>query len=399
MIRSLIKRSVIFSLGGGLSKIFATLIFIYLARELKPELFGQVSLFYTLVILIAVFSDMGLNQWYQKQYAKTPNHQLLLSNVISGRVLTLIISVCVFMIFNIAFSIYSVTQTFIFLLVLITENGLSIFDGYFLVNKKVAKVGYKHAIRLIIIFLLMVGYKNVQSLSQFSVYYMLGSLIALVWYLPLNEINNIQLQLMSGLKTLRSSLKYGVLVLTSFTYARGDSLLVQAFMGSWWLGIYTAAYRYLEALATLPAALAQNLFHISAQSQSFTLKQLNKLTGVMLLTGLTIGIIMFSSASLLSIGLLGPEYSPAINVIRILAVVVVMFFINSPLSTVVQSSDLVSKFLPWGIFNTLLNLVVNLILIPIYGVLGAATAMLLTEITGLGINLYFVKKIYKTENA
>ena len=119
----------------------------------------------------------------------------------------------------------------------------------------------------------------------------------------------------------------------------------------------------------------------------------------MLLTGLTIGIIMFSSASLLSIGLLGPEYSPAINVIRILAVVVVMFFINSPLSTVVQSSDLVSKFLPWGIFNTLLNLVVNLILIPIYGVLGAATAMLLTEITGLGINLYFVKKIYKTENA
>jgi len=64
------------------------------------------------------------------------------------------------------------------------------------------------------------------------------------------------------------------------------------------------------------------------------------------------------------------------------------------LSTVVQSSNYLKSFLPYGIINTVLNIILNLVLVTRYGIVSAAWVMLITEVTGLLINYYFIKKIY-----
>ena len=46
--------------------------------------------------------------------------------------------------------------------------------------------------------------------------------------------------------------------------------------------------------------------------------------------------------------------------------------------------------------NTSLNILLNIVFIPYYGLIAASWIMLFTEITGLFINLYFVNKIYRS---
>jgi O-antigen/teichoic acid export membrane protein len=123
--------------------------------------------------------------------------------------------------------------------------------------------------------------------------------------------------------------------------------------------------------------------------------QLIKMTSVMCLMGIVIGIALFLFSRVLIVDILGQNYIAAISLLQIFSLVVVLFFTNAPLATVVQSSDLVRKFLPWGILNTILNLVLNFYFIPIYGVIAAAWIMLISETTGLLINLYFVSKVYE----
>jgi O-antigen/teichoic acid export membrane protein len=63
----------------------------------------------------------------------------------------------------------------------------------------------------------------------------------------------------------------------------------------------------------------------------------------------------------------------------------------------VQSSKYVQNFLPFGIANTVGNLILNILVVPIYGIHGAAWVMAVTETTGLIINIYFAQKLYKSK--
>jgi O-antigen/teichoic acid export membrane protein len=75
-------------------------------------------------------------------------------------------------------------------------------------------------------------------------------------------------------ETLLSSYHYGLLIVSSFAYARGDALIIGFTAGNAALGLYSLAYRYLESLSLFPSAISQNLFHISAKKDGTTMPQL-----------------------------------------------------------------------------------------------------------------------------
>ena len=181
---------------------------------------------------------------------------------------------------------------------------------------------------------------------------------------------------------------------TSFFYNRGDSFIISYFMGNSALGIYGLAYRFLESLSLFSTSITQNLFPISAKKEGIKLRQLLKISLLMFFFGTVIAFIIYLNSSFLIIGLFGPQYAGGVPILRIFSIVLFLFFVNAPLATVVQSSKLVRSFLPYGIINTLLNIFLNILLIPMFGIVAAAWVMVLTEVTGFLVNLYFVKKLY-----
>ncbi|MEK7070661.1 MAG: polysaccharide biosynthesis C-terminal domain-containing protein, partial [Patescibacteria group bacterium] len=160
------------------------------------------------------------------------------------------------------------------------------------------------------------------------------------------------------------------------------------------LGIYGAGYRFLESLSLIPTALAHNLFPIASKDGVVTKRQVQHITLTMTVFGVIIGLLLYLFSEYIILILLGVAYKQVIPILQIFSVVVVLFFISSPLTTIVQSSSMVKQFLPWGIGNTMLNILLNIALIPILGINGAAWTMLITELTGLLINIYFVHKLY-----
>ena len=394
MLKPLFKRPTIHFSGLLFSKAISTFVFILLARLFGPQMFGEFIFYITLLTIFTVFFDFGLNQWYQKTAEGQPP-TVIFQKVLSARLITLLLAVLIALFVLVRWTNFSSFYIAIFLITLIPESFVSVVDGYFLETKRPLKISLKTSIKM---FIVLVGYAvfhKAFSVPQAIVWLLFGSIVSFAAVFPWTTLKKFKIaRLTESIKILRQSAAYAFLIITSYAYARGDSIIIQYRLNSLALGLYGAAYRYLESLSLFPSALGQNLFSHAAKKNGITFLQLKNIVIIMMLFGVLVSITVFSLSHLLIIYILGVKYSAAVPVLQIFAAVLLLFFINSPLSTVVQSSRFIKNFLPFGISNTILNILLNIAIVPIYGIQGAAWVMFTTEVTGLLINLYFIKKIY-----
>jgi len=395
MIRDLLKRSSwhLFGLIGG--KVVSTLAFILLARSFAPAVFGQILLFITFVTLSNTLGSFGLNQWYQKQKAVNKKKQLF-GQVIEARFLSMILAILVVGVWIQTTSSFSFGTSLILLAAFIPESFLSIIEGYYLVKKQPIYLVISNPLKMAFMLVpLLITSSN--SLELILIFYTLASFIAMLWLFPWNQIKSLSFSIKRGFKTLADASHYALLLTTSYAYSRGDQLIIRYTLSEAALGIYGSAYRYLESLSLLPSVLSQNLFHLSAQKNLITKGHMYKILSIMTVLGIVTGIGLFLSAELLTTSLLGVEYQSAAALVKIFSGVVFLFFVNAPLATLVQSSDFLKSFLPWGIFNTVSNLALNILLIPMWGLAAAAWIMIFSEVFGLCINLFFIRKLYRKQ--
>ena len=398
MIRQLFKHSGIFFFGSLISKILTTIAWILLARVLSPEKYGQFTLYFMMLQFITFLADFGLNQYYLRSIENF-ERKILFNKVLFIRSTTLAISMVLMAVILLVFNLFQFSISIIFLLSLIPMSYLSITDGFYLEQKK----GFRVSLRLASIGLIfLIGYlfllKNVNLLN--STFLLLFSLFAtLFWFFPWKVIKIKFLTLDEIIYTLKKSSAYAYLTLTSYFYNKGDSFLISYLKGNAALGIYGLAYRILESLSLFPSSLVQDLFPLSAKKAGILLDQLKKITFIMFVFGSIFAVGVYLLSDYLIVGLFSKAYTQSIPILQIFSLVILLFFLNAPLATVVQSSNLVKSFLPFGISNTLLNIILNLIFIPVYGIYAAAWIMVVTELTGLFINFIFVKKLYKNNTS
>lgn len=398
MIKKVLLTSGHYFLGSLVGKVLSTLTFIVLAKLLLPEGLGQVALFTTTADVITVFSSFGLTQWYLK-HVTNEAAEVTFQKVLVARAILFGLTIAIALPVLLLLHPFSFVISACLLVILGSESLLSIGDGYFLAKAEVWKVTSKVTSKMLctlagVAVLFLLGLPI--TAERVIVLYVLGSILTMLWFFPWHVLTPFRTIRLDGFpKIIKGSVPYAALIGTSFFYARADWFVVQKFLGSASLGIYSAAYRYLEAVSLLPAALTQNLFPLAAKREGVRLHQVVKITAMMATFGAVTGVVLFTFAGPLTIGLLGQAYAPAQSLVQIFAVAVFLFFVNSPLSTIVQSSDLVKKFLPFGVLNTVLNVVLNIIVVPRFGLAAAAYVMVFTEVSGLLVNVWFVSKIYR----
>lgn len=388
MIRTLLKRSSVHFGGLVLLRIVSTVLFIAFARVFAPDVFGQLIFFSTIVTFITVIGAFGLPQWYQRQHEIEESKKFWW--LVHARLFTLLLSI------TFAFPVLLFTHSFptftllITILSLIPEAFLTMYDGYYLEHKQAYIIPAVQTVRFIFLALPLFLFKETLTINATILFFLLGSIIVVIIGFPKEMLKTrVAFSLRKTLTILRSSAQYAVLITTSYAYSRGDALIIRYTISEAALGVYGAAYRYLEGVSLLPTAIAQNLFHLTARGEVGQ-KHVVKLTVLSGLIGFIVSSLLFLSAHFLTFVVLGEKYYSAEAIVKILSIVVFFFFINAPLSTFIQSTNLLKKFLPFGIANTVLNLLLNIFFVPKYGIQAAAFVMLTTEVTGLFINCYFV---------
>lgn len=177
-------------------------------------------------------------------------------------------------------------------------------------------------------------------------------------------------------------------------YLRADGMMLSFYKSSVEVGQYGLAYKIVELLGVLPSLFGLVAMSVVANSDK------NKLHKQTMMGQKYLGFMgVMSSFAIISIGPFiikilssGQEsFAPSYQPLVILLLANVVIFYHQPISNALFAQNLQNKILRVSLYATIFNIIINLAMIPLWGALGAASAVLITEIL---IYIYF-RSLYK----
>lgn len=175
-----------------------------------------------------------------------------------------------------------------------------------------------------------------------------------------------------------------------------DSVLLGLLVGSTAVGWYNAAYRPITALLSLPVSYFLGLFPVlsrtfrdnPAEFQSLIGRSLHWL-GIFALPVALGGMVWAKPAITF---LFGSEYAGAVLPFQVLAWSAALVILRGTFRQALNAAGRQDLDLRCAVAATLLNVTANLLLIPYFGIVGAAVATLLSEVLWLGLVSYFAHR-------
>jgi len=167
-------------------------------------------------------------------------------------------------------------------------------------------------------------------------------------------------------------------------YMRIDQIMLGGMLGDVQVGIYSVALRFIEIWYFLPVIICSSLFPniIKAKSVSDDLykDKMQKLYNLLALIGISISVFIYIFSEPIIKFFFGSEYIESAAVIKIYAWVNVFYFLSSSSGRWYINEGLQKQALIRNILGLIIAVCLNYILIPSYGVKGAAIGTLITYI-------------------
>lgn len=195
----------------------------------------------------------------------------------------------------------------------------------------------------------------------------------------------------------REAWPFGLGGMFHLVYFQSDIILLKYFKGNEAAGIYNVAFTVMVAVYLLPSTIFQKFLlpkvHRWANHDRAQFLQAYRFgNGVMLLLGgMTTIAILLLGPRLIPL-LFGTAYQGAVSLLSVLAFCAPMRFLASSVgATLVTQEHMHRKSVYMGTV-AVVNVLLNLLLIPVFAAKGAAIATLLSEITLLALYLLAVRR-------
>ncbi|MGZ3634300.1 MAG: flippase, partial [Parachlamydiaceae bacterium] len=202
--------------------------------------------------------------------------------------------------------------------------------------------------------------------------------------------------------TIRQALPFGLSGVFVTIYFWIDSLLLSLIQGNQAVGWYNAGYRLVFSLlfvsAIFSAAVfpAMSRFHVSARdSLEFMWKEFLRF---MLILSIPVAVGTTLLAGRIIALVFGEGYAPSVAVLQLLIWSLVLIFANAPFVRLFEATNkqiVVTKIT--GLM-VIVNVGINLVLIPRFSYVGASIAIIITEFIALVLFFFLAKRelyIYK----
>ncbi|MEN6521690.1 MAG: flippase [Armatimonadota bacterium] len=190
------------------------------------------------------------------------------------------------------------------------------------------------------------------------------------------RMRSIKCLLVGGMSYMASTVFAGV-------FDRIDFVLLEIYCGVNEVGIYSAAYRILEIMTMIALNFGCAIFPILSRqvkdSRSAHATTLLRATKYLLIFGIPFSTSICLLSHDLMVGLYSSRFSAAGTCLAMLACSRILLFAIIPGQQSVQARNAQIWLAPPAIIRTIVNLGINLLLIPRYGFLGASIAMLISE--------------------
>jgi O-antigen/teichoic acid export membrane protein len=179
-------------------------------------------------------------------------------------------------------------------------------------------------------------------------------------------------------------------------YVRLDQILVLELAGSRDAGLYGVAYRILDQVQFIPAAVMTTLFPLIASSYPRDLTRVRELfqSTAEYLTIASLPILAFTIVAARPVVtlLFGEPFAAAAPALPILMAAFVSISFGYLVGSMVVIVGLQRRFLLYAAIGLVVNAVLNVLLIPRYGFLAAAWITLLTEVIVMSLTMRSVTR-------
>jgi len=178
----------------------------------------------------------------------------------------------------------------------------------------------------------------------------------------------------------------------SSAYNRVDVLLLRRFATSEAVAMYTAPYRLLDITQIIPASVMGVLLPRFCHDDLATRLPEKKILRLLLVLAFALVVTVTLAGGWIVLVLLGNKYRDSAPVLRILVWAAVPMYWNFYLNSRLIAYRLEKLMTGAAVLALLLNISLNLLLIPRFGLYACAVVTVVTEFGLLGVNLFFLAK-------
>jgi O-antigen/teichoic acid export membrane protein len=194
-----------------------------------------------------------------------------------------------------------------------------------------------------------------------------------------------------------STLPFGLMTLFAGVYYRIDILMLAKMQGAAAVGVYSAAYKLIDVMMITGASISGVLYPRMAAHAAGSPDALKRLVErshrYMTALGIPIALVVTTAAPWIIELLFGREFAAAGPVLRILVWATALTLMTMPLVHALNATGREWQWIGVLVLNSVVNVSLNLVLIPAYGIQGAAVSTLACELIALVMALVLTRPV------
>lgn len=397
----ILKNTFWLMVSQGTSRVLKFFLLVFAARELGPTNYGAFIYIFALVGLYFALGDLGLGAFLIREYHTKNRSELLLSTLFYLRVIILTIFTIAGYFFY--FTLQDPALQAIYFIVLAVYVGIELKTFFVTLGRANNRVELDSMVSVVeTVVTCVMGYialKYWHSLPLFSAAYLAAAIIALILQvkltyrllLPLSAFN-----LAYTRQIFLTSLPFVYTSLIGITTSQIDIVSLKYFIGIEAVGLFSVGSRVVQLGMMLPSLLLTTLFPVFASltaDRTRVASLIRTSLSLILLFGFPLAIWGIASGPAFILFLYGAEYSAGSAAFQVLMLVIPLIFIINVLDHALMALNYQMQNMAYTTIAVVLNIILNVILIPRIGLVGASLASVIANIVNLFLTLALSKHV------
>ena len=402
--RRIYKNTAYLGIAEVVSRVLQFAVMLYAARLLSQQNFGKFSFALSLSFMAVILADLGINTLLIREISR--NKSLVSKYFINAFSIKIVLSIITFFIIVAvlnALNYPEITRQIVYIIWLFTilSTFTELFYSIFRAFEQMFYDAFLKILRMSIlavtgIYVLFKGYGVVIFSYTFIfteiIVITIASLIALKKFIKLDiVIDPVFIK-----STLKKALPFGLAFIFGGIYFFIGSIMLSKMKGDVEVAIFSAAYNIALALIFIPTVYINAIYPVLSryykESKSGLRLLYERSFKYLYIAGVPISLGIFMLSDEIIGFLYGTRYSTSSIALRIISLYLFLKFINFLLGVVLSSIDKQNKRMLGQGITAGISILLNLLLIPLIGFVGAALSTLITEIFLFMIYYLFVSK-------
>lgn len=401
-------KNLFFSLFAVTFRLVANVfVFWLLARGYDPYIFGQFTFAHSLATTLIVIADFGFDVFLTTEISATKkNIQSIFWNLFSYKLLFTSFSMSGMLVFAALLNASINTKVLVFLFsfflasTTLTNFMYALFRGLENLGYEMKVSMIMNSILVVILPILLILKTNIIIIAAvFITSRILGLILAYNYSSQLIGKVCFRDMFQGYVQIRKKMLVFGIHFVFSFLFFQLDTILLLLLKGEYDTGIYQAVFKFVMLPLAIPEIIINVLLpvltRLFTENKEEWVRVGNLLNKSLLLIIVPISLTLFIYSDELVELVYGAKYLSASPVLKIYSIIILVRFFLEPFALMLTTSARQYIRLYTVVIATILNLVLNLFLIPIAGIKGAAIVSLITNIFVGLTYIVFNKEVLK----